>query len=300
MPGNANPGLVFDQPRRLWNLWDMARPFHVWAFLTARGFLINYHSYGLFNRLYAALHPLLPWLKPDSSISDKDREVYRGAWSSIRQEFVDLELVASVASIDRMLAYLNDPKAEYEKYWSMGQELEGRLLDEVRNRQFLSLTMRETEFYRNPLNQWDAIVERFPEAIGDVEEAYRCLALSRYAAAVFHSLQVMEFGLIAIGKLVGSTDPLAGWPATTNALEAITKKKHQDRTDFEKAHFAFFEQVHASVVALKNAWRNKVSHAHGKLTLLTADFSPDVAEEILFATRAFMRRLATDAPSPPS
>jgi hypothetical protein len=32
------------------------------------------------------------------------------------------------------------------------------------------------------------------------------------------------------------------------------------------------------------------------LALLTSDFTPAIAEEILFATRAFMRRLATDAP----
>jgi len=67
-------------------------------------------------------------------------------------------------------------------------------------------------------------------------------------------------------------------------------------TPFERQHYSLFEQLHGTITALKDAWHNKVSHAHGKLTLLTAYFSPDVAEEILFATRAFMRRLATDAP----
>jgi hypothetical protein len=121
--------------------------------------------------------------------------------------------------------------------------------------------------------------------------------LSRYTAAIFHSLQVAEFGLIDLGRIVDVTDPLSGWTATTNRLQSIIKKGHEARTPFERANFPFFEQIHGTIEGLKNAWRNKVSHAHGKLTLLTADFSPDVAEEILFSTRAFMRRLATDAPS---
>ncbi len=58
----------------------------------------------------------------------------------------------------------------------------------------------------------------------------------------------------------------------------------------------FLEQVQGTIQALQFAWRNKVSHAHGKLTVMTGDFNPEVAEEILYASRAFMRRLATDAP----
>lgn len=130
----------------------------------------------------------------------------------------------------------------------------------------------------------------------DIEEAAKCFALSRYAATVFHSTQVVEAGLIELGKLIGVTDPLSGWTATTNCLQRIIKKGYDARTPFEQQNFAFLEQMHGTIEGLKNAWRNKISHAQGKLTLLTADFSPDVAEEILFATRAFMRRLATDAP----
>lgn len=48
--------------------------------------------------------------------------------------------------------------------------------------------------------------------------------------------------------------------------------------------------------ALKNAWRNKISHAQGKLNLLSPAFTREIAEEILIATRAFMRRLAEGLP----
>jgi hypothetical protein len=58
------------------------------------------------------------------------------------------------------------------------------------------------------------------------------------------------------------------------------------------------EQIQGTVEGLKNAWRNKISHVQGKLTLMSVEFSPEIAEEILLATRAFMRRLAEDLPKP--
>jgi hypothetical protein len=109
-------------------------------------------------------------------------------------------------------------------------------------------------------------------------------------------LQILEHGLIALSAALESPDPQPGWNSATSALAAIAKKKYPDRSDFEKMHGAFFEQITAALESVKLAWRNKVSHAHGKLIVMSADFSPDVAEEILLATRAFMRRLSTEGP----
>jgi hypothetical protein len=209
---------------------------------------------------------------------------------------VELELTASAATIGKLRAALSKPDPLSTEVNPLTIELGGRLFDEMGGRYFWSLNVSEAAYYTNPRKGWEEIIERFPAAAIDVEEASKCFALSRYAAAIFHSLHVVEIGLIELGKLIGVTDPLPGWSATTNRLQNIIKKGHEARTPIERQHFAFLEQMHGTVEGLKNAWRNKVSHAAGKLTLLTVDFSPDVTEEILFATRAFMRRLATDAP----
>ncbi len=87
--------------------------------------------------------------------------------------------------------------------------------------------------------------------VRDIEEAGKCFALGRYAASVFHSLQVVEIGVIELGKAVGTTDYQTGWNATTKALEGIIKKKYQDRSEFEKLHFGFFEQIYATIEGLK-------------------------------------------------
>jgi hypothetical protein len=84
--------------------------------------------------------------------------------------------------------------------------------------------------------------------------------------------------------------------AVSKSLDAIVQKPHKSRSLFEKKNFGFLEQLQGTVHGLKNAWRNKISHAQGRLALMTADFNEEIAEEILIATRAFTRRLAEGLP----
>lgn len=249
------------------------------------------------------INKLLPILSPPRPkggiISEKDRLAFGEAYGIFHNALAELELDACIATVKRMQACLNNPLSKYGEFFEFSDELLGRLLDQMKMRTYFALSIKEAEYYQQPREGWEEIIDKFPAVVGDVEEAKKCFALSRYAATVFHSLQVVEIGVIALGQLIGVTDHLPGWTATTNRLQAIVRKRHEERTPFERQHSMFLEQIYATIEGLKNAWRNKISHAHGKLTLLTADFSPDVAEEILFATRAFMRRLATDAPADP-
>jgi hypothetical protein len=239
---------------------------------------------------------------PDSKVTGLEEAVIRDYVhnvDSIENDCIELELTASLATLRKMQNVAQDDTSTQNKLdvlMSLQIELHGRLIDEMQGKLFWTLSIKDAERYQHPRKAWEEIIERFPDAVTDVEEASKCFALSRYTAAVFHSVQVVEIGLIDLGKLIGVTDPHSGWTATTNRLHGIIKKGHEARTPFERQHFAFLEQMHGTVEGLKNAWRNKVSHAQARLVLLTADFSPDIAEEILFATRAFMRRLATDAP----
>jgi len=176
------------------------------------------------------------------------------------------------------------------------EEVQGRLESELSHRLFLHLRPDKQKLFDEPQAGWEEVVSRFAETITDIEEMTRCFALSRYAAAVFHSTQIIEAGLLRLAPLLDLKDPKSGWTAVSNRLEQIVKKSQSDRTAFENEHFLFLEQVNGTVLALKNAWRNKISHVQNKIILLTSEFSSDVAEEILMASRAFMRRLATEMP----
>ena len=147
-------------------------------------------------------------------------------------------------------------------------------------RTFLGLSPRESEFFQRPRVGWEQAIDRFPSTIEDIEEASKCYALSRYAASVFHSMQVIEIGLIELGAFIKVNDPKSGWTAVSNALNAIIKKPHAAQSRFERKNFAFFEQLQGTVDGLKNAWRNKISHAQGRLVLLSTDFNSEIAEEI--------------------
>jgi hypothetical protein len=125
----------------------------------------------------------------------------------------------------------------------------------------------------------------------------KCFAFARYGASVFHSVQIIEEGLVALGEFLGVKDPKSGWTAVAGELEKVAlRTKYLDLNALQQKHFHFIEQMQGTVSGLKNAWRNKISHSSGRLILLTSDFSDEVAEEILLASRAFMRRLAEEMP----
>jgi len=213
----------------------------------------------------------------------------------VSQDCIDLGLDASRASAQKIVKLLSKDDCSFETFRELVSELQERMIDETSAPRFFVLNDQEADYYDNPGKGWEAIIERFPNSVRDIEEAYKCFALARYAAAIFHSLQVVEIGVIEFGKLIGVTDPLPGWTATTGKLKKILNTKYPDRTLFEQKNSAFLEQMYAAVHALQLAWRNKVSHVHGRLIVMTSDFHPEVTEEILVTSRALMRRLATEA-----
>lgn len=139
------------------------------------------------------------------------------------------------------------------------------------------------------LKGWEDVIKAFPSATDDVEEMNKCFALCRYSAAVFHSLLVVEHGLITFGKKIGATDHKEGWDATCKKLQSIVDAGHSQNTT--GIDFSFLEQVNACIQAMKFAWRNKVNHAAGKITVMGGGFAPYVAQDIISATHNFMARL---------
>jgi hypothetical protein len=165
-----------------------------------------------------------------------------------------------------------------------------RLRDESEIHQLLKLSIEASAIYSAPLNGWEDIVSKFPDVQDDIEEMNKCFALSRYTASVFHSLLVIEGGLIVLGKRLGVTDPKEGWDATCKKMELILKAGHPANTS--GLDFAFIEQTNVATQAIKQAWRNKVNHAAGRLAIMKTGFADYIAEEIMHATRAYMRILA--------
>ena len=213
-----------------------------------------------------------------------------------RQDLERFGFRVSAKSMQDIVELLKGPYPPSGNIHDRSMILRANLMTELESTLFLHVEYSVARYYREPRRDWEEVIDRFPDTVSDIEECSKCYALGRYAASVFHSMQVLEHGLLALGEFMKVPDPKSGFTAVANALQRVKETKPQNLSEFEKKHFAFFEQMHGSVHAIKDAWRNKVSHAQGKLVLMTADFSPAVAIEIYMATRAFMRRLATDLP----
>lgn len=232
----------------------------------------------------------------DETVDEQWKADNIAAISSFSEVLLDLGMDASLASLQRLIKLLETPEIRFSDLVNVSHELQGRLQDQAQHRIFFALNLKEADFGINSHVGWETAIDRFPDIWPDVAEAGACLAMSRYAASVYHSVQITESGLVELGKFLKVKDPYSGWSAVANALENVIKKKHPDRTPFERRHFASLEQIHGTIQALKNAWRNKISHVQGRLVLMRTDFGSERAEEILMATRAFMRRLAEDLP----
>lgn len=275
----APPGLPAGP---LWSLWDIMRAFDASGWLSLMRQITLWSVAG----------------SDDLLLGEPFRADQHRSMKSYEHSFTTIGLSGSRVTLGKLIAALDNPDCTYGHLRPLCQELRGRLVDETRDKAFFQMTLRESDLFIEWRREWESSIERFPGIVGDVEESSKCLALSRYAAAIFHSLQIVEASLIDLGSFLLVTDPHSGWTAVSGALAKSVAKKWGEKTSFEKKNHVFLEQVQGTVEGLKNAWRNKISHVNGKLVLITKETSPQVAEEILFATRAFVRRLAEGLPPP--
>lgn len=212
---------------------------------------------------------------------------------------IDCDLSVTRSLVDKVIWALKDDKQTCST-GLLSQyliELRNRFIDELSTKFFFQVGASRKTYFDAPTSGWEKVIERFPQAVGDVEEMNKCFALSRYAGAVFHSLLVVESGLIDLGKVMGVIDPKPGWDATSKKLSQLVNDGHGKYPSTMLIAFGVCEQINQSVQTMKHAWRNRVNHAAGRLVIMQSDFVPDIAEEIIVATRGFMRRLATDLPT---
>jgi hypothetical protein len=168
-----------------------------------------------------------------------------------------------------------------------------RLRDEAESNVFLRISQEHVRLYSEPQSGWAEVIAAFPDAIDDIEEMSKCFALERYTAAVFHSLLVIECGIVKLGKAIGVTDPKEGWDATCKTLESLLKAGHSAVLP-TGITFGFVEQVNVLIQSVKHAWRNKVNHSAGKLVVVRSGFGEPITEEVIMATRSLMRTLALE------
>lgn len=228
----------------------------------------------------------------DSHVIDRqEKDTALALIEKHREACAKMGLVASTATLDRLIDLLmRDELVQRGEVSRLLEELDGRMRDEMTFSTLFSLNLQEAEWYLLPLKGWEAIAERFPGALSDIEEGTKCLALGRYTACVFHLMRTVEAGLRSLGNALD--DPALD-PAKNPAWEAILKKcdrelqkPHAERSPEWRTDELFFSTATANLRAVKDAWRNPALHV-GQL------YSEEVTRDIYSAVRSFMRHLAT-------
>lgn len=136
------------------------------------------------------------------------------------------------------------------------------------------------------------VASKFASGVAfEIDEAAKCLALGRSTAAVFHLMRVMEIGVRAPCACLGMPEPTGNGKNWGNMLSALKtemeRRKRQSPPQWSQlSDPAFFAEIHVSLDAVKNVWRNATMHIENKYT-------QEEAEHIFAAVRGFMKKLAS-------
>jgi hypothetical protein len=133
---------------------------------------------------------------------------------------------------------------------------------------------------------------KFPSALFEVDEAAKCLALSRPTAAVFHLMRSMEIAIHAVRECLAIPAPVKDWERNWGRIiekieQAITVRNSANPKNWAiKDDPEFFASIYVSLDAVRVAWRNTTMHVENKYT-------EEEAEHILGLVRGFMKKLAS-------
>ncbi len=226
-----------------------------------------------------------------------------------------LELGSALKQIRHLAKRVESYEVQSVEFGSMLRELRRRVNEDFEDRiffcvtntskirRFFKLVAREdgeqpvlVEKYADELFD-PSIAARFGAAIDDIEEACRCHVASRYTACVFHLMRVVEVGVRVTAELVELEDPKPSWGAVLQKIEKIAfRTEYKDVPPGIKPNLAILKDLLPRMQAIQHAWRNNVSHVGDKLIPTSSMFTEEVADEIMNATQAFMRKLAADLP----
>jgi hypothetical protein len=195
-----------------------------------------------------------------------------------------IDLPISCVAAGRLLERLSVEAPPWEERAAALKEIENRITDELEHRLFLYVPSERVLYYEAVDLFGPDVRAIFPSIGYDLEEAGKCLALSRGTAAVFHLMRIMETLLKHLGKLLSI--PYA--PSWESYIKQITSKiaaKHRTKGVRWKRDEPFFMDILGDLQSVKIAWRNPTMHVRSKYTL-------EEAEDIFRAVRTFAQRLA--------
>ena len=229
------------------------------------------------------------WSAP---LSDNMREVGRSAMKETLEGVLYLPVPITQIAISELIDTFGNDEAIYDDVRKRTSEINNTLRRELMTVRLYGVDPKHADLLnstepstmqRPPFGL--EVEQRFPDAIDDIAEAGKCLALRRNTACVFHLMRAMETTLEALAQHTdatvidqnGETLPWGKLVANLkHKIEAMPKGKKQD--DWLAAH----SMLHS----VNRAFRTKTAHP-GKT------YSDEQAENAYQAVKSFLQELAS-------
>lgn len=196
-----------------------------------------------------------------------------------------LDLLNSISIIGVEQGATSTHTAEQIGYFL--HQLSTVLADELRTSYFLKVRSNMAHYLENEASAYGEVVDlKFPNAVEDMSEAAKCLALGRQTACVFHLMRVMEHCVHRLGsKLKVKADVKTDtWYKIANdinnAVYAMPGKTSAQANKKQKYALAY-----TNLNGVRMAWRNDVMHPK-------ATYTEEEASNIFSHVGAFLKSLA--------
>ncbi|MDA9420617.1 hypothetical protein [Bradyrhizobium sp. CCBAU 53380] len=217
----------------------------------------------------------------ESSVTERIRDILRTVIERISSRMTFPSVTAQAKRVLDALHAGHGPK----EISRLVDDLKTRLRDELEAAEFYYVSPSRSRYYRDAATLMGQDVNScFPNAVDDIEDASKCLALGQGTAAVLHAMRIMECGLKAVGAALGVAHS-PSWDACLRKISAELDKPHKTKSRKWKRDEAFYRDLSGDLLTVKQAWRNPTMHVERR-------YSADEAEQILSAATRFMQRLA--------
>lgn len=218
----------------------------------------------------------------DRAICDENTEDILKQLQDVVDMCVTLQFQTSLLQAVRCRLAV-EQKCTYSELKQLTAELKSRIQDEFNS--IVLLWVEDKNFYAKPELFGEMVGNKFSGAAFDIEESGSCYATGRYTASVFHLMRVAEYGLDAIAKRVGYSDPRPGWEGVLKYIDAQLKTERDRMSDLFKGDLEFIGGISAHMHGVNLAWRRRVAH-------IERTYTKDQAKRIYDATKGLMEHLA--------